>query len=51
MRRRRDQLPGLLPPIQDWTVPQLVVAVGMVLMAFTPWMWLAWILWVLSATP
>lgn len=49
--RRRDQLPGLLPPFKTWTLPQLVVSLGIVVIAFLPWLFLLWVVWALSSAP
>ena len=48
---RRDQRPGLLPPVRDWTVPQLVGALGIVGVAFLPWVFLGFIVWAVLSAP
>lgn len=48
---RRDQMPGLLPPVREWTLPQLVGALGIVFVAFLPWLFLLWIVYALLSAP
>ena len=48
---RRDQRPGLLPPVREWTAPQLVLSVGIVAVAFLPWAFLLWIVYALVSAP
>lgn len=48
---RDDELPGLLPPFAEWTVPQIIFGLIVASMCLLPWAFLFVIAWALMSTP
>jgi hypothetical protein len=51
MPRSRDQLPGLLPPFAEWTLPQILGGLLVAAVVLLPWFFLFVLVWALMATP
>ena len=51
MRDERDQPPGLLPPVRDWTFAGMACGLVLAFAVLAPWVVLALVVWAVLETP